>query len=128
MFEVKYARMPCTFLKPTAEYAENLISYLNHARSCSGASSSVQHIQPDSSSIDTDVSLSVGNHITAFWFDQTYAWHSGVIDQLLEYGDVSYIIKTKNSGKTWAYPEEADVHHESRTVVEYECESNICAL
>ena len=104
MLEVKYARMTCTFMKPTAtvfrlkrdyknlcseEYAEHLTSYLNNARSyknisiddlnnvliglSSGVSSSVQHSQPDSSSIDTDVSLSVGNHVTVFWFDQTYA-------------------------------------------------------
>ena len=63
------------------------IPYLNNDISCkniliddlnnvlvglsSGASSNVQHSQPDSSSIDTDVSLSVGNHVTVFWFDQT---------------------------------------------------------
>ena len=62
------------------EYAEHLILYLNNARSCkyiriddlnnilvglsSGESSSIPHGQPDSSSIDTDVSLSVGNHVT----------------------------------------------------------------
>ena len=135
--EVKYARMTCTSLKPTApvfrlerkskslptqEYAENLITYLDTARCTKTLTlQDLNHVLTgltaqvlNKNSSNTTQDFTIGEHIAAFWIEDQYKWHLGVVETILDNGNpkVSYLYTTDNDRKTWTYPdpENIEVH------------------
>ena len=106
--EVKYARVTSMSLKPTAavfrlvrnhrkletmEYADNLSSYLDSARSCRTITladfDNVLHALCGKESAKTDTSLvdsaaeedyKIGENVAVFWMDETVQWFLGVVD------------------------------------------------
>ena len=134
--EVKYARMSCTAMKEThsvfrlkkncldldaEEYADNLISYLDNARSVRsitlndlnnvlhGLANTIPLANPDSQNKDGFV---IGEYVAAFWLEgATYKWHLGVVENI--HSDqtivISYLIRADPKGKTWVFPDEAQL-------------------
>ena len=133
--EVKYARMSCTTMKEThsvfrlknyldldaEEYADNLISYLDNARSVRsitlndlnnvlhGLANTIPLVNPDSQNKDGFV---IGEYVAAFWLEgATYKWHLGVVENI--HSDqtivISYLIRADPKGKTWVFPDEAQL-------------------
>ena len=53
----------------------------------------------------------LGEHIIAFWVEGNEAkWHLGVVEgQKNNTPTVSYMVRTDPKGKSWTYPESADV-------------------
>ena len=128
--EVKYARMTCTSLKPTApvfrlerkskslptqEYAENLITYLDTARCTKTLTlQDLNHVLTgltaqvlNKNSSNTTQDFTIGEHIAPFWIEDQYKWHLGVVETILDNGNpkVSYLYTTDNDRKTWTYPD-----------------------
>ena len=104
--EVKYDRMSCTTVKEShalfrlkknhadldaEEYADNLISYLDNARSIKSITltdlNNVLHGLTMTPFLKSDVentnSFVVGEYVAAVWFeDTTYEWYLGVIEHI----------------------------------------------
>ena len=131
--EVKYARLTCTSLKPTApvfrlerksknlptqEYAENLTSYLDKARCIktltlldlkhvlTGLTAQVSKYNCNETSSNSQ-EFSIGEHIAAFWIEDKYDWHLGVVDLIKPNGNpqVSYLYSTDKERKIWTFPD-----------------------
>ena len=109
--EVKYARLMCTSMNPsktaafrlqrshkdltTDEYAENLIPYLDTARSCKKLTMNdlnnilfgiVSSVTPSSTSTSSSeyTNFVAGDHIAAFWFEHgKHEWFLGIIDTVV---------------------------------------------
>lgn len=146
--EVRYARRTCLSLKQTAavfrlkqnyknleteQYAENLKSYLDSARSSTNltirdlknvlhaltneSSSFETHSQDEMTSIstnrDTPDNIEIGEHVIAFWADDfgKYQWFLAIVDKIVtsELLLLSYLKRMDISGKDWVFPEESEV-------------------
>ena len=125
--EIKYARMTCMSLQPTAaifrlmrnhrkletkEYADNLITYLDSACTCrtitlddlsnvlhglSGKAKNGTNTEVPSS---TELPFAVGDYVAAFWFDGQYKWYLGVVDNVREdIVTVSYMARSDSCGR-----------------------------
>ena len=110
------SRRPKSRLKPTSavfwlkrkyqtwersEYADNLISYLNGASTCrtitlSELSNVLHGISGKSGKQSTcsgehDNTLSIGEHVVAFWEEKDFQWSLGVVDHFGEKGFHLYL-------------------------------------
>ena len=126
--EVKYDRMSCTTVKEShalfrlkknhadldaEEYADNLISYLDNARSIKSITLTdlnVLHGLTMTPFLKNDIENTngfvVGKYIAAVWFeDTTYEWYLGVIEHINPSNTivVSYLIRADTKGKTWVF-------------------------
>ena len=131
--EIRYTRLTSLSLKPTSsvfwlerkyqsletpEYADNLISYLDGARTCrtitlSELSNVLHEISGKSGTQSTcsgehDNTNSIGEHVVAFWED--FKWYLGVVEHFDEKGIplVSYMIRWSISDSEWVFPEKAE--------------------
>ena len=133
--EAKYARMSCTAMKEShalfrlkknhanldaEEYADNPISYLDNARSIKSIRltdlNNVLHGLTMTPLFKNDIENTngfvVGEYIAEFWFeDTTYEWYLGVIEDIHPNNTtvVSYLIRPDTKGKTWVFPDEAQL-------------------
>ena len=96
------------------EYADNLISYLDNARSIKSITltdlNNVLHGLTMTPFLKNDIentnSFVVGEYVAAFWFeDTTYEWYLGVIEHINPSNTivVSYLIRADTKGKTWVF-------------------------
>jgi len=55
--------------------------------------------------------LKVGEHVIAFWIEGSKAiWHLGVVEDIKNGNPiVSYMVRKDTSGKSWTYPECAEI-------------------
>ena len=113
----------------TDEYADNLMAYLDTARSCKNITMThlnnilfgiASHVAPLDFSIsgrsEEETNFMVGDHIAAFWLTEEYQWHLGIIDTVVDDAKikVSYILRVESTNDhVWVFPEEADVHDTS---------------
>ena len=110
--EVRYARKTCLSLKPSAavfrlkqnyknleneQYAENLKSYLDSARSSTNLTihdlknvlhalktSDTQDVITMSTNKETEKTIQIGSHVAAFWSNDfvEYQWHLAIVDKM----------------------------------------------
>ena len=104
-----------------SEYADNLISYLNGASTCrtitlSELSNVLHGISGKSGKQSTcsgehDNTLSIGEHVVAFWEEKDFQWSLGVVDHFGEKGIplVSYMIRWSIRDSEWVFPEKAEI-------------------
>ena len=59
--------------------------------------------EPSSNSLE----FSIGEHIAAFWIEDKYYWHLGVVDLIKVNGNpqVSYLYSTDKERKIWTFPD-----------------------
>ena len=127
--EVKCARVTSMSLKPTAavfrlmrhhrkretmEYADNLSSYLDSARSCRTITladfDNALHALCGKESAKTDTSLvdsaaeedyKIGENVAVFWMDETVQWFLGVVDSNVGANGnilISYLTRSDSTG------------------------------
>ena len=152
--------MTCMSLQPTAavfrlmrnhckletkEYADNLITHLDSARTCrtitpddlsnvlhglSGKAKNGTNTEVPSS---TELPFAVGDYVAAFWFDGQYKWYLGVVDNVREdIVTVSCMARSDSRGRDWVFPEHAELLETpveqilaSKIKVEYTCSVRI---
>ena len=150
--EIHYAKLTCTTMIKTStalkltrnskslssqEYADNLKSYLDTARSVksltindlsnvlhglsatsipvntSTSAASAPDYDPIHETSITDNSYKVGEHIAELWWESNMCmWHIGVVDKVNDDGtiNVSYLVRSDSKGAAWVYPEESQVY------------------
>ena len=128
----------------TMEYADNLSSYLDSARSCRTITladfDNVLHALCGKESAKTDTSLvdsaaeedyKIGENVAVFWMDETVQWFLGVVDSNVGANGnilISYLTRSDSTGCEWIFPEDAEIIETSpeqilaRNIeVEYRC-------
>ena len=59
--------------------------------------------------------LQTGEHIIAFWIEgNDIKWYLGIVDEVKADGSgvvVSYMTRTDNAGRSWVFPEKADINN-----------------
>ena len=105
----------------TSEYVDNLISYLDGARTCRTITLSellnvlhgisAKSVTQSACSGEYDNTLSIGEHVVAFWEEKFFQWYLGVVDHFDEKGIslVSYLIRSSISDSEWVFPQKAEI-------------------
>ena len=61
------------------------------------------------SNVDKD-GYQIGEHVAAFWVDNSAEWFLGIVDSIQEENIyISYLTKSDVRGFEWMYPEEAEI-------------------
>ena len=100
------------------EYSDNLISYLDNARSIKNITADLNNVLPRltmtllfNNDIENMNDFVVGEYIAAFSLeDTTYEWYLGVIEDIHPINTIviSYLIWADTKGKKWVFPEKAE--------------------
>ena len=120
----------------TDDYAANLKSYLNAARCCTtitiddlnnvmcgiigrsegnnnDANSETQTSDeiPHTAAVLNESQYQLGEHVIAFWVEGNETkWYLGTVEKVVDdVSDVSYMVCTDTRGKSWTYPESAEI-------------------
>ena len=135
--EVKYARLCSLSLKRTSEvfrlmrvhkyleaeeYSENLITYLTTARRCNTITikdldnvlrglRNKNVVVEEEDNEGSMTGYAIGEHIVAFWVEGTKPnWYLGIVEENEGPGPVvSYMKRIEAEGRSWAYPETAEI-------------------
>ena len=101
------------------EYAGNLNSYLDDARSLKNITTDLSNVLHGltmtplfKNDIENTIGFLVGEYIAAVCFeDTTYEWYLGVIEHINPNNPivVSYLIRVDTKGKTWVFSDEAQL-------------------
>ena len=126
----------------TNEYADNLSTYLSSARSCktltiqdlsnvihgiaAKASADLEHCDGISEEQQTNIDsscvseqetcqLQPGEHIIAFWIKgNDIKWYLRIVDRVkIDKVVVSYMTRADSAGRSWVFPEKADINDTS---------------
>ena len=106
--EVKYARMSCTTMKES----DALFRFKKNHADLNNVLHGLTMTLLFKNDIENTNGFVVGEYIAAVWFeDTTYKWYLGVIEHINPNNAivVSYLIWADTKGKTWVFPDEAQL-------------------